>query len=99
MKSSFVSILLVTYNSGDYLKVCLDSLLKVTYPSKEIIVVDNNSTDQTRAILASYGENITAVLSNQNLGYPGGNNLAFDHAKGDYMFVINPNTKLKKNFL
>ncbi len=99
MKSSFVSILLVTYNSQDYLKVCLDSLLKVTYPSKEIIVVDNNSTDQTRAILASYGKNIIVVLSNQNLGYAGGNNLAFEHAKGDYMFVINPDTKVKKDFL
>ena len=49
--SDQVSITIVTYNSGRFIKRCLDSVLDQTYPFKEIIVIDNNSTDITSKVL------------------------------------------------
>ena len=49
--NDFVSVTIVTYNSGRYIKRCLESVLAQKGPQIEIIVVDNNSTDGTRDIL------------------------------------------------
>ncbi len=49
--SDIVSVTIVTYNSGRYIKRCLESVLAQKGPQVEIIVVDNNSTDGTRDIL------------------------------------------------
>ena len=44
-RSDFVSVTIVTYNSGRFIKRCLESVLDQNYPFTEIIVVDNNSSD------------------------------------------------------
>jgi len=43
-RSEFVSVTIVTYNSGRFIKRCLESVLDQQYPFREIIVVDNNSS-------------------------------------------------------
>ena len=53
-RSDFVSVTIVTYNSGRFIKRCLESVLDQNYPFKEIIVVDNNSTDGTIDILEPF---------------------------------------------
>jgi cellulose synthase/poly-beta-1,6-N-acetylglucosamine synthase-like glycosyltransferase len=49
-----VSILITTYNSEKFLKTCLESALQQDYPDREIIVVDNASSDGTRAVLREF---------------------------------------------
>jgi glycosyltransferase involved in cell wall biosynthesis len=58
MSPADVSILVVTYNRAATLRECVDSILMQTVPSKEIIVVDDGSTDDTRELLDSYGDRI-----------------------------------------
>ena len=49
-----VSIIIPTHNSARTIGQCLASILRDVYPRKEIIVVDNRSTDATRTIVAEY---------------------------------------------
>ena len=50
----FVSVTLVSYNSGRFIKRCLESVLAQKYPNIEIVIVDNASTDGTIDILEQF---------------------------------------------
>ena len=52
-KSDLVSIIVLSYNSSNFIKKCLDSITNQDYDNFEIIIVDNNSTDETKKILAN----------------------------------------------
>ena len=56
-----ISILVVNYNNADYLDECLQSLLKQTYENKEIILLDDNSTDNSLDLLNKYENKIKIV--------------------------------------
>jgi glycosyltransferase involved in cell wall biosynthesis len=58
---SSVSILIDTYNNGPWLRACVDSALAQTHPADEVIVYDDGSSDDSLAILRSYGERITLI--------------------------------------
>ncbi|MFA5932973.1 MAG: glycosyltransferase family 2 protein [Microgenomates group bacterium] len=97
MKLPLISVIIVTFNSTDYLAKCLSSLMKAKYPNLEIIVVDNNSTDNTIKFIKSLKQNIIPIFSDKNLGYAGGNNLGINQAKGEFVFLLNPDTLVDKN--
>jgi GT2 family glycosyltransferase len=65
------------------------------YPNLEIIVVDNASTDQTRAglrDLARQDDRIQIILNDTNLGFAGGNNVGLRVARGEYVILLNNDT-------
>lgn len=98
MKKLF-STIIVTYNNENTIKDCLDSLLKLE-EDVEVIVVDNNSSDDTLGILKEYKEKIRVVGESTNLGFAKGNNLGENFSAGEYLVFLNPDTKLlKKNDL
>lgn len=97
MKDPQISVIIVTYNSAKYLPVCLNSLFDTKYSNLEIIVVDNNSSDDTIPIINSFKEKIVLIRSNKNLGFAEGNNLGIKSAKGEFVFLINPDTSVDKN--
>lgn len=94
-----VSVVTVTYNCQDFIKDYLTSVLKNLLQDREIIIVDNNSTDNTVKILEKYGKQIKLIKSNKNLGFSGGNNFGVKEAKGEYLFFLNPDTKMGKSVL
>jgi GT2 family glycosyltransferase len=95
-----VSILIVTHNSAPYLMACLKSLIKITYPKYEIIIVDNASTDETVSIIESIkSNNILLIKNSQNKGYAAANNQAAAKAHGSYLFILNPDTIVDSAFL
>ena len=51
--NDLVTVTIVTFNSGRYIKRCLESALQQKGPEIEIVVVDNNSTDGTRDIIGA----------------------------------------------
>jgi len=66
-----VSIVMPVWNGAPYLRESLDSILAQSYPRTEVIVVDDGSTDETPAILASYGDALFCHRREANLGiYP-----------------------------
>jgi glycosyltransferase involved in cell wall biosynthesis len=66
-RNDLVSITIVTYNSGRFIKRCLDSILDQTYPFKEIIVVDNCSTDGTTDILEPFEDRCRIIYNEDRL--------------------------------
>lgn len=81
-----VSYILVSYNGGDYLFSCLKSIERQA-GNKEIIVVDNASTDGTASRLIAY-KNIKLIKLNSNVGVAGGWNIGSKLASGDiYIFI------------
>ena len=67
MPNDFVSVTLVTWNSGQFIKRCLESVLAQDYSLKEIIVVDNNSTDGTIDILEQFEDRCCIIYNNENV--------------------------------
>lgn len=92
MKSPLISVIIVTYNSAGYLSECLNSLLKADYKNLEIIIVDNNSDDDTVSVIKSFKNKIIPFFAEKNLGYAEGNNLGIEKAGGDFVFLLNPDT-------
>ncbi|GAB4495025.1 MAG: hypothetical protein OHK0052_01510 [Anaerolineales bacterium] len=87
-----LSICIVSLNARDYLRACIHSI--ETHPPaspREIIVVDNGSTDGTREMLAAEFPQIQVIRNDENLGYTRPNNQAMRIAKGDIL-LLNPDT-------
>lgn len=95
-KYPLCSIIILNYNSKLYLKNCLDSLMKQTYPNFEIIVVDNASTDDSLKIMKNYPK-IKLIKNKSNLGFAGGNNVGIRSSKGKYVVFIDSDTLVDKN--
>lgn len=86
---SSVTAVIVTFNSGDVLAECLDSLLAATVSS--IIVVDNLSTDETISI-ATARPQVQLVVSADNRGFAAANNRGLALTKTPFVLFINPDT-------
>jgi len=84
------SIIVVSYNSENYIKKCIESLLDTNYPNYEIIVVDNASQDNSLKILKEFQGRIKLIESKKNLGFGGGNNLGIKNSNGEIIVLINP---------
>ena len=78
-----VSIVIPVYNGEKYIKYAIDSALAQTYENLEIIVVNDGSTDNTDAIVRSYGDKVH-YIKKKNGGVSSALNLAIKNMKGDY---------------
>jgi len=94
-----VSILITTYNSASRLKACLESVLQQEFFDREIIVVDNASTDATRAVLREFETRARVTYNETNRGFSGGQNQAIAQARGDWLLSLNPDVLLGPGFL
>jgi len=94
-----VSVTIVTYNSGRFIKRCLESVLAQKYPGKEIIVVDNASTDGTVDILEQFGDRCQIVYNDENIGFAAAQNQAIQLSGGDWVLTLNPDVLLLPNFI
>lgn len=97
-----LSIIILNYNSSDYLKKCLESINKSNFGNYryEIIVVDNNSTDNSIEIskLAKI-PNTKYLILKTNYGFAHGNNqgLSIANPKSKYVLFLNPDTIVQEN--
>jgi len=82
-----VSVIIGTYNGAKYLGPTIDSVLAQTYTPLEVIVVDDGSTDDTWAILQSYGDRIVAIRQ-ANEGVPGARNTGLNRAQGEFIALM-----------
>lgn len=99
MAKDFVSVTIVTYNSGRFIKRCLESALAQKYERKEIIVIDNNSTDGTADILEQFEDRCRIVYNSENIGFAAAQNQAIGISRGDWVFTLNPDVLLLPNFI
>ena len=97
--SDFVSVTLVTYNSGRFIKRCLESVLEQKYLYKEIIVIDNCSIDGTADILEQFEDRCQIVYNEENIGFAAAQNQAIGLASGDWVMTLNPDVLLLPDFI
>lgn len=94
-----VSIIIPHYNNYSILDECLKSLNNISYENIEIIIVDNNSTDDSFSLLNKNYKDIIIEKSKTNLGYAGGCNLGASIASGEYLLFLNNDTIHDYSFL
>ena len=95
-----VSVIIVSYNCRNFLKICIDSVLSALLNiSGEIIIIDNNSTDGTKKFLNKYKDNIILILNNTNLGFAKANNIGSANARGKFLFFLNPDTIIGEDLI
>jgi len=95
-----LSIVIVSFNVEELLAKCLESIEKYSEDiTKEVFVVDNNSSDNTVLRIRKDFPKVTLIANKKNLGFSKANNQALKKAKGDYLLVLNPDTELKQGTL
>ncbi|MEP7340306.1 MAG: glycosyltransferase [Acidobacteriota bacterium] len=105
LESAFprASIIIVTYNNLALTRLCLESVIRNTkYLNYEIIVVDNNSKDDTPAYLralAQEQENLKIILNSENRGFAKANNQGIAQAAGEYLVLLNNDTIVPDGWL
>ena len=88
-----LSVIILNYNVRYFLEQCVLSVQKaIQNLDAEIIVIDNNSSDDSCAMMQKFFPNIKLIQNTENLGFPKGNNIAVTVAKGEYICILNPDT-------
>lgn len=88
-----VAIVIVTYNSEGQIRECLESVLKQRKNvSQQVIVVDNQSQDETVDLIRNEFPEVELILPGENLGFAKGVNLGARHADADFVLLLNPDT-------
>jgi glycosyltransferase involved in cell wall biosynthesis len=84
-----LSVVIPTRNRAKTLRYCLETIIGQSYPSIQIIVSDNNSSDNTRDLVASFDDSrITYVRSDQSLSMNDSYNFALNAVRGEYVTFI-----------
>jgi GT2 family glycosyltransferase len=88
-----LSVIILNYNVRYFLELCVLSVQSALQNiDSEIIVVDNNSSDESCEMMKSRFPNVKLIQNNQNVGFPKGNNIGVAQAKGNYICILNPDT-------
>jgi GT2 family glycosyltransferase len=77
-----------------HLETCLPSILAQTYPNLEIILVDNQTTDDSGTFVRQNFPQVAVIPADQPLGFDRANNLAMKQAQGEFFFLLNDDTEL-----
>ena len=94
-----VSIIILNYNAGNLLLECVESVLKTDYEKFEIIIVDNDSKDDSVDRCKEKFRDVQIIENKKNLGYCEGNNVGIRNAKGEFIAILNPDTVVDSNWL
>ena len=94
-----VSVIIVNYNVQYFLEVCLHATLRALQRTTgEIIVVDNNSTDGSVAMMKEKFPSVRIVENKDNKGFGKANNQGVAMAGGEYLLFLNPDTVVPEDF-
>ncbi len=95
------SIIIINYNTKDFLRNCLESIFQNKFDLNfEVIVVDNDSTDNSRKFLSRFkvqGSEFKVVFNNENIGFAAACNQGAKIAQAKILFFLNPDILIKEN--
>ncbi|WP_062201917.1 glycosyltransferase family 2 protein [Demequina salsinemoris] len=89
-----LSVVMPNYNYGRYIEAAIDSALAIDWPDVEVIVVDDGSTDDSRARIEAYGDRITAIFQ-ENAGPREACNAGFAASTGDAVVFLDSDDVLE----
>jgi GT2 family glycosyltransferase len=85
-----VCVIIVNYNSGKWLKMCLKHLKLQTFRSFHTLVVDNRSTDESISLTKKDLNRFELILNPNNIGFAGANNMALREVNTEWVALLNP---------
>ena len=92
-----LSVIIVNYKVKNLLRDCLKSVeLAAQHMDIEIWVVDNHSNDGSVEMLQQEFPQVNVIANTENKGFSVANNQAIDKAKGEYLLILNPDTRINK---
>lgn len=97
-----VSVNILSYNSRRYIEGCLDTVLAQTYKNLEILVIITGSDDGSAELIhKKYGrqKKVRIIEPGTNLWFSRGHNLGIAESQGEYIFVLNQDTVLERDFI
>lgn len=97
----YVSVIVVNYNGRTYLDACLRSLAAQSYPRDriDVIFVDNASSDGSAEYVEREYPWARVLRAGSNLGFAGGNNLGWSHARGEWVALLNADADAEPDWL
>jgi GT2 family glycosyltransferase len=100
MNVPLLSILIVNWNTRELLRDCLNSIYEDPQSiAWEVVVVDNGSGDHSAALVESSFPQARLLALGQNLGFVGGYNLALEKSRGQYLLLLNSDTRVEPGAL
>lgn len=95
-----ISFIIITYNSSDYIEMCLESIINnLNDIDFQIINVDNNSSDKTVQVIKENFRTVTLIENSSNIGFSRANNIGIKHAKSKIICLLNPDAVIiRKRF-
>jgi GT2 family glycosyltransferase len=103
MANGMISIIIVSYNASELLLQCVEScrMLENAQPGSdyEIIIVDNNSTDNAYDKVVKTTPDVTWIQNDTNLGFSTAVNIGLNAAVGDYFLLLNPDSEISPGAL
>ena len=99
VKHGSVAVTIVTYNSGRFIRRCLESVLDQKYSQKEIIVIENASTDGTTDILEHFEDRVRIIYNEENVGFSAAQNQAIALSNSEWVLTLNPDVLLLPGFV
>jgi len=99
MDNPLVSVIIVNYNGKRHLEKCLESLMNVDYAKYEVILVDNNSTDNSVEFVKNVHPSVIIIKLDNNYGFAEPNNIGAKNAKGELLLFLNNDTVVNPNFI
>lgn len=96
---SLITVIIPIYNVEKYLKKCIDSILHQTYQTMEIILIDDESTDESGSICDEYAkkDNRIKVIHKKNGGVSSARNAGLNNANGKYVAFIDADDYIENN--
>lgn len=100
MDQSLIQVIVPIYNVKEYIKPCLDSILRQTYSNLEIILVNDGSTDGIEQVLDEYAskDSRIKVINQANLGLQAARNKGLDNCTGEYISFIDSDDVINDRF-
>ncbi len=97
MNKPELSIVIVNFNSKEYIRQCLEAVFRDPKSDQwQLIVIDNASVDGSQEFIREQFPSVHLVESKENMGFPSANNLGFKRAEADYIFMLNPDAIISK---
>ena len=98
MEHNTVSIIIPCYNDAQFIEQAVASALSQTYPNKEVIVVDDGSNEETKAVLKKLEPKITRLITQENQGQSTARNAGIAAASGAYILTLDSDDYFEPSF-